>query len=81
MLDAEEKAFIILTKEIMKLSNRRMAYELPLFGITREISYKTIERLYSDPLVIIILNNLFIETLKRKDISKCHAGGDGSITL
>ena len=60
MLDARKKAFIILTKEIMKLSNRRMAYELPLFGITRETSYKTVERLYSDPLVIKILNNLFI---------------------
>ena len=78
LLDAREKAFIILTKEIMKLINRRMAYELPLFGITREISYKTVERLYSDPLVIMILNNLFIETLKRKDISKCDAVGDGT---
>ena len=29
LLDAKEKAFIILVKEIMKLSNRRMAYELP----------------------------------------------------
>ena len=34
LLDAKEKAFIILVKEIMKLSNRRMAYELPLLGIT-----------------------------------------------
>jgi transposase len=78
LLNAKEKAFIILTKEIMKLSNRRMAYELPLFGITREISYKTVERLYSDPLVIMILNNLFIETLKRKDISRCDVVGDGT---
>lgn len=78
LLDAREKAFIILTKEIMKLSNRRMAYELSLFGITREISYKTVERLYSDPLVIMILNNLFIETLRRSGISKCDAVGDGT---
>ena len=78
LLDAREKAFIILTKEIMKLSNRRMAYDLPLFGITREISYKTVERLYSDPLVIMILNNLFIETLRRSGISKCDAVGDGT---
>ena len=78
LLDAREKAFMILVKEIMKLSNRRMAYELPLFGITREISYKTVERLYSDPLVIMILNNLFIETLRRKDMGKCDAVGDGT---
>ena len=39
LLDAKEKAFILLTKEIMKLCNRRMAYELHLLRITREISY------------------------------------------
>ncbi len=78
LLDAKEKAFIILVKEIMKLSNRRMAYELPLFGIERTISYKTVERLYSDPLVIMILNNLFIETLRKKEIGRCDAVGDGT---
>ena len=78
LLDAKEKAFIILVKEIMKLSNRRMAYEMPLFGITEEISYKTVERLYSDPLVIMILNNIFIETLRKKEIGKCDAAGDGT---
>ena len=78
LLNAREKAFILLTKEIMKLSNRRMAYELPLFGIDRIISYKTVERLYSDPLVIMILNNLFIETLRKKEIGKCDAAGYGT---
>ena len=78
LLDAKEKAFIILTKEIMGLSNRRMAYELPLFGIEKGISYKTVERLYSDPLVIMILNNLFVETLRKKSIGKCDAIGDGT---
>ena len=51
---------------------------MPLFGIDRLISYKTVERLYSDPLVIMILNNLFIETLSRSGISKCDAVGDGT---
>ena len=78
LLDAKEKAFILLTKEIMKLSNRRMAYELPLFGIDRIISYKTVERLYSDPLVVMILNNLFIETLRKKEIGRCDVTGDGT---
>ena len=55
-----------------------MAYDLPLFGIDRIISQKTVERLYSDPLVIMILNNLFIETLIRKKIGKCDAAGDGT---
>ena len=57
LLDAKEKTFILLVKEIMKLSNRRMVYELPLLGITRENLHKTVARLYSDPLVIMILNN------------------------
>ena len=78
LLNAKEKAFIILTKEIMKLSNRRMVYELPLFGIDLPISYKTVERLYSDPLVIMMLNNLFVETLRKKDVGKCDAVGDGT---
>ena len=78
LLDAKEKAFILLTKEIMRLSNRRMAYELPLFGINLAISYKTVERLYSDPLVVIIMNNLFIETLRKKEIGKYDAVGDGT---
>ncbi len=78
MLDAREKAFIILLKEIMELSNRKMAYELPLLGINSEISYKAVERLYSDPLVIMILNNLFVEALRRKGVWRCDAVGDGT---
>ena len=58
LLNAKEKAFILLTKEIMKLSNRRMAYGLPLFGIDRIISYKTVERLY-----VILANDIPILTL------------------
>jgi transposase len=66
LLDTNHKAFIILVKEIMKISNLRMAFELPLSGIERTISYKTVERLHSDPLVIMILNNLFNEFLRKK---------------
>lgn len=71
LLNAKEKALIILTKEIMRLSNRRMGNELPLFVIGRIISYKTVERLYSDPLVIMIPNNLFVQTPRKKNVSKC----------
>ena len=78
LLDAKEKALIIMVKEIMKLSNRRMAYVLPLLGITREISYKTVEWLYSAPIVIMILNNIFIESLRRKEMAKCDVVGDGT---
>ena len=77
-MNAREKPFIIHIKEIMRLSNHRMAYELPLFGIDMAISYKTVERMYSDPLVVMILNNLFIETLRRRDIHTCDTVGDGT---
>ena len=78
LLNAREKAFILLVKEIMRLSNRRMAYQLSLFGIDLEISYKTVERLYSDPLVVMVLNNIFVETLGMKGVVSCHAIGDGT---
>jgi hypothetical protein len=78
LVNAREKAFNIFTKEIMRLSNRRMTYELPLFRIDMAISYKTIERLYSDPLVIMIPNNLFVETLRKKDMGKRTVAGDGT---
>ncbi len=72
LLDAKEKVFIILVKEIFRLSNRKAAYLLHLLGIEKEISYKTVERLYSDPLVIMILNNLFINSVhKRHHFSRC----------
>ena len=70
--------FIILVKEIFCLSNRKAAYLLPLLGIGKDISYKTVERLYSDPLVIMILNNLFMNPLKRKGVASVDASGDGT---
>lgn len=65
-------------KDIMKLSNIKMAYELSLFGIDRSISHKTVERLYSNHLVIMILNNLDIAILRKKWIRKCDSVGDGT---
>ena len=78
LLNAKEKVFVILVKEIFRLSNRKAAYLLPLLGVEKGISYKTVERLYSDPLVIMILNNLFMNSLKRKGISSAEASGDGT---
>jgi transposase len=78
LLEAKEKVFIILVKEIFRLSNRKTAYLLPLLGVEKDISYKTVERLYSDPLVIMILNNLFMNSLKRKGIASVDASGDGT---
>ncbi len=78
LLDAKEKVFIILVKEIFRLSNRKAAYLLPLLGIGKDISYKTVERLYSDPMVLMILNNLFVSSIQRKGISSIDTAGDGT---
>ena len=67
-----------LVKEIFHLSNRKAAYLLPLLGISKDISYKTVERLYSYPLVIMILNNLFMNSLERKGVASVDASGDGT---
>ncbi len=78
LLNAREKVLLILVKEIFRLSNRKTAYLLPLLGIGKDISYKTVERLYSDPLVLMILNNLFVGTVKRKGIFSSDTSGDGT---
>ncbi len=78
ILRAEEKVFIILAKEVMRLSNRRTAYLMPLMGLSHEISYKTVERLYSDPLVIMILNNMFVLSVRDKGIAHPELTGDGT---
>ena len=75
-LNGRGRVFILLKTEIMKLINRRIAYELLLFVIDRMISYKTVKRPYSGPLVIMILNNLFFDTLSKKGIRKCLETGD-----
>ncbi len=69
---------LLNAKEIFHLSNRKAAYLLPLLGISKDISYKTVERLYSDPLVIMILNDLFMNSLKRKGVASADASGDGT---
>jgi len=42
------------------------------------VSYKTIERLYSDREVILVLHNLHVIMLKKKGIKNADCGGDGS---
>ena len=42
-----------------------------------DISYKTVERLYSDELVMMALYNLHVLLLKKKGIKESDATGDG----
>src|SRR3989344_3029179 len=67
-LTIEQKTLLLLLKHLIGKSNRDMSHMLALFlWLTNiDISYKTIERLYSDPEVGIALHNLHILMLKKK---------------
>ena len=80
ILNLDQKVLILLLKHLFGESNRDMSHMFVLFSwLTNiEISYKTVERLYSDDLVIIALHNLHILILKKKGITKADCGGDGT---
>jgi len=80
----EKKTAILLLKDVFKLSNRQMAsmtpFLAPLQGI--RLSYKTVERSYSDPLVRLVLHNLFmalVDNVKEADV--CGDGTGYSLTI
>ena len=79
-LTLEEKVLILLLKHLIGKSNRNMACMTILFswvtGIS--ISYKTIERLYSDEQVTIALFNLHQLILDKKEIETADCSGDGT---
>jgi transposase len=74
-----QRTMLFLFARLMNKSNRDVEEMLelfePLFGIT--VSYKTIERLYSDEEVQAVIHNLFILLLKDDEVSG-HAAGDGT---
>jgi len=80
ILTLEQKVLALLLKHLIGKSNREMSLMLIIFswlsGI--DVSYKTIERLYSDQEVILALHNLHVIMLRRKGIKNVDCGGDGS---
>jgi len=78
-LGLEKRVMLFLFARLMDKSNRDVEELLelfePLFGI--KVSYKTIERLYSDEEVKIALHNLFILLLREEGVSGDFAG-DGT---
>ena len=79
-LDSRKKALLLLIKDLSQFSNRKMANLLPLFSYLAEVhtSYKTVERTYSDPLVRMVLHNMFVILVKRKGIRTADITGDGT---
>jgi len=78
-LDLEKKVNLFILARFLSKSNRgveeALEYFQPLFGV--DVSYKYIERLYSDPEVKLALHNVFVLLLKEEGTSGDLAG-DGT---
>ena len=77
---AKQKVLILLAKDIAQFSGRKMANLLALFSLFDDvdISYKTIERAYSDPLVKLIIHNMLVILVKNKEIKQADLTDDGT---
>lgn len=79
-LTVEQKTLVLLMKHIIGKSNRNMSAMFVLFSLLSDIdvSYKSVERLYSDPEVIAVLHNLHALILKKKGVREIDGSGDGT---
>jgi len=80
ILSLEQKVLALLLKHLIGKSNRDMSLMIVLFSWLTDIdvSYKTIERLYSDEEVILVLYNMHKLMLKKKGIKNADSSGDGT---
>lgn len=80
LLSLKQKVILLLLKELFDKSNRSMSFMIDVFSLLSgiDISYKTVERLYSDPEVEMAIHNLHALILKKKGIQKVDASGDGT---
>lgn len=78
-MDLYKRTYLFLLVRMLDKSNRGMSELLELFNplMTESVSYKTIERLYSDEQVRMALHNLFILLLKDEGVSG-DCAGDGT---
>ena len=79
-LSLEHRVKILLIKEVVGESNRMFAYMLDLFSMLSgiEVSYKSVERLYSDGEVIMAVHNLHSLILRKQNVGKAETTGDGT---
>lgn len=79
-LELKQKVITLLLKELFGESNRMMASMLAVFSLLSgiDVSYKTVERLYSDPEVEMAIHNLHILILKKRGVKNIDACGDGT---
>lgn len=79
-LTLAQRVTLLLLKVFHDQSNRRMAGSLWMYSLLSgiEVSYKTVERLYSDPEVALALENLHVLMLRRRGVRQVDLTGDGS---
>ena len=79
-LTLEQRIKILLIQRYMQRSNREMSEMLILFTYLQniDISYKTIERLYDDERIKIILFNMNSLIHKELNLTNSNASGDGT---
>ncbi len=79
-LTLKQKVLVLLLKHFCGKSNRMMEWMIVMFSLLTsiDVSYKTIERLYSDESVRLAIFNLHSLLLKKKNIDSADCGGDGT---
>ncbi len=79
-LSLDQRVKLLLIKHLVGESNRMFANMLDIFSMLSgiDVSYKTVERLYSDDEVIMAIHNLHVTIMKRKGITRSDATGDGT---
>jgi transposase len=79
-LTIEQRVLALLIKHVIGKSNRNMSAMFVVFSLLSDIdvSYKTVERFYSDEKVIAVLHNLHILLLKKKGVDSADCSGDGT---
>jgi len=80
VLNVEQRVLALLIKHIIGKSNRNMSAMFVIFSLLSgiDVSYKTVERFYSDSEVIAVLHNLHILILKKKGVKEADCSGDGT---
>ena len=79
-LTLEQRVKLLLIKQLIGESNRMFAYMVDIFSMLSDVdvSYKTIERIYSDDEVILAIHNLHVIILRNKGVTGSDATGDGT---
>ena len=80
ILTIKQRTLALLIKHLIGKSNRTMSSMFVVFSLLSniEVSYKTVERFYSDPEVIAVLHNLHALILKKKGVKEVDGSGDGT---